>query len=297
MQRFVISKRFFFTLLLPCFCAAQNYRPSFQWPQTLAEAKNLHLSIADASNVVNEGQLEPDPGNTFAVVNGFTFSQLERDRLYLVAVADTGKGFFNFLIMKYCGTAACTEAMVRAVQPHNLNDELVDLDGDGIDEIIAKEFAGGYQGAATQSIYKYTIYKVVDGKPVDVSSRYKGYYESTLLPKMKANVAALRAQAAGSTKELELIDALDITAQDDYQRRILNNARAGLDHAKEWIHSDNEPLRDYAVQIFTAISDPAVEQILTQMKADPNVKTAKAASSALESWRAMGYKRSAGPGK
>jgi hypothetical protein len=110
---------------------------------------------------------------------------------------------------------------------------------------------------------------------------------------MRANVAALRARAANYPKELEVIDALDTMAQDDYQRRVLRNARAGLDHAKEWIHSDNERLRDYAVQSFTAINDPEVEQILIQTKGDANPDTAKAASWALESWRAMKHARGA----
>jgi hypothetical protein len=115
---------------------------------------------------------------------------------------------------------------------------------------------------------------------------------------MKANVAALRAQEAavlqthgGDKQYLQIIDALDAMAQDDYQRRILKNARAGLDHAKDWIHSDNERLRWYAVQSFTAINDPEVEQILTQMKGDANPNTAKAASWALDSWHAMRYPR------
>jgi hypothetical protein len=287
-----------FILLLSYLCGAQGYQPPFPWPQTLDQAKELKLTEADATAILNDGRTEPNPmEGSFSVVKGFTFAPLERGKIYLLAAVDTSqRDFFDDLLVRYCGspTFRCTDAVIRDVEPHNFNEELVDLDGNGINEIVTKRWAGGYEGAATEAIYKYTIYKIVDGNAVDVSDRYKSYYESTLLPKMKANIAALRVQAAGYTKELELIDALDIAAQDDYRRRILKNARAGLDHAKAWIHSDNERIRDYAVQTFTAISDPAVEQILTQMKADPNAETAKAASSALESWRAMEHQRRSG---
>jgi hypothetical protein len=294
-----VFSSFLYALLLPQLCMAQSYQPPFPWPQTLEEAKELKLSNANVSAIMNDGRTEPDPTQgSFSVVDGFTFAQLERGKMYLVAVTDaSGRDFFNYLQLRYCGSATCTDAVVDAVPPHNLSEEVTDLDGDGVDEIVAKNWAGGYEGAATESIYTYMIYKIIDGKPVDVSDRYKSYYESTLLPRMKANITVLRAQAVGHAEELERIDALDTAAQDDYQRRILKNSRAGLDHAKAWIHSDNERLRDYAVQTFTAISDPEVEQILTQMKADPNAATAKAASWALESWRAMKYQRGAGPSK
>jgi hypothetical protein len=147
MKRLLISGSFLVAFLLPPVCPAQSYQPPFIWPQTLEEAKELELTNAEETAVVNDGQTEPNlEDGPFVVVNGFTFARLESNRIYLVAITDTGKGFFFDLIVKYCGARPCDEAVVRAVDPHNLNEELIDLDADGVDEIVTKDFAGATKG-------------------------------------------------------------------------------------------------------------------------------------------------------
>jgi hypothetical protein len=268
---------------------AQPYQPPFPWPQTMEEAKSLKLTNAQVSLVVNKGQTKFDPEEgSFAIVDGFTFAQLEPGKIYLVSIADwSERELFNNLQLDYCDSIQCKTITIDNVSPHNLKRELVDLDGDGIDEIIAKDSAGGFEGNYTEPVYIYKIYKLTSGHSVDVSAQYRSYYESTLLPRMKADINAAQKQANGDPKELQVIDALATVAQDDYQRRVLRNPRAGLEHAKAWVHSENDRIQDYGFQELTKIDDPEAGQVLTRLKDDANPVIAKSSAFALQSWKDM----------
>ena len=117
----------------------------------------------------------------------------------------------------------------------------MDLDGNGTKEIIAKHLAGGHEGGGSVPVFTYTIHKVIDGKVTDVSDHYKAYYKSTLLPKMKTDLARVRAQFTDKNDQ-QIIDAAGSIAQDDYRHRILKQRTAGLENARVWVRSANRRL-------------------------------------------------------
>ena len=273
-------------LFLASRCQAQDYLHLntplwFQWPSTAKEAAELRLTNQDVLKLLND--IYGDNAAPLYAVETFTFAQLEPGKVYLIASVDgSGRRLFYGTNIAYCKSAqSCTEQDIYNAPPHDYANDVVDLEGNGVKELIAKSLAGGYEGYASVPIYTYKIYKVINGKAVDVSSQYKAYYESTLLPRMKADLARTRAQSADK-RDQEIIDALGMMVQDDYARRILKESTAGLDHAKVWAHSDNRRLRRFAADALSHMDDVAADAILTEMAKSDDEFTARYASMTLE---------------
>lgn len=273
-------------------CFAQEYLHmstplSFQWPSNSEEAAELKLNNADVLKVLND--IYGDNAAPAYAVDTFTFAQLEPGKLYLIAAVDgSGRALFYGTGIAYCKSPdTCTEQGIYDAPPHNYSEELVDLDGNGVKEIVAKDLAGGYEGYASMPVFTYKIYKVIDGRATDVSLQYKAYYESALLPKMKADVARARAMFPDQ-KDQDIIDALAVLAQDDYARRILKQPTAGIEHAKVWVHSGNRRLEDYALQTLSRIDSPESDAVLQDLTKSDKQSLAEAAAREIEireSWR------------
>jgi hypothetical protein len=254
----------------------------FDWPHDDQEAAALLKKLTNhdiEADILNNGDDVAIP----SVVETFTFAQLERNKIYLVAAVDgSGRQLFYGTAFAYCESPElCTTGVVYDAPPHNYAEELVDLDGNGVDVIIAKDLAGGYEGYASMPVYNYKIYKVIGGRAVDVSTQYKTYYDSTLLPKMKADLTRARAMFPDK-KDQDIVEALGALAQDDYARRILKEPAAGLDHAKTWGHSSNHRLQDYALMTLRQIDSPAADALLTDLSNSQDERMAKAAARELE---------------
>jgi hypothetical protein len=190
----------------------------------------------------------------------------------------SGRGFFTELTFVFCNSArSCIVGGVPADSPHDLSQELVDIDGDGIDELVVKELAGGYEGVQTIPVFTYSIYRIVSGKAIDVSDQYVNYYESTLLPRMKSEVTGV--MASTQQPDREVVDALATMAQDDYQRRVLKRETAGLDHAESWAHSGNPRLETFAIQSLFTIKGQAADDALSELTHSEHKTTAALATS------------------
>jgi hypothetical protein len=251
----------------------------FAWPSDLEEAAALKLSNDDVVKLLNN--ILGDQGEPAVYgVNEFQFAPLVKQQLYLVASADaSGRDFFTELTFLYCNSAlSCVVGSIPADSPHDFYQELVDIDGDGIDELVVKKLAGGYEGIQTIPVFTYAIYRIVSGKVIDVSDRYVSYYESTLLPRMKSDVTSVRASTQQPDR-LEIVDALATMAQDDYQRRVLKRGTAGLDHAESWAHSGNPRLETFAVQSLFTINGQAADDLLSELTHSEHKTTAALATS------------------
>lgn len=253
----------------------------FRWPATSEEAAELKLSNKDVLKILND--VYGDNAAPLYAVETFTFVQLEPGKLYLVAAVDgSGRELFYGTNIAFCKSPQlCTQQDIYDAPPHNYSEELVDLDGNGTKEIIAKHLAGGYEGGGSIPVFTYTIHKVIDGKVTDVSDHYKAYYESTLLPKMKTDLARVRAQFTDKNDQ-QIIDAAGSIAQDDYRRRILKQRTAGLENARVWVRSANRRLQDYALQTLSQIDDPAADALLSETSKSDDEHMAMAAKRELE---------------
>jgi len=183
----------------------------FEWPSDTAQAAVLAKKLTADSVAADLFNNAGDPDVPETSVEEFTFEQLERGKMYLVASVDgSGRGLYYATAFANCGSPQlCTSGVVYDAPPHDYCRDVVDLDGNGVKAIIAKELAGGYEGGNSVYIFTYKIYKVVHGTPVNVSARYKAYYESTLLPRMQADLDRARARHTGE-KDREITEALGV---------------------------------------------------------------------------------------
>lgn len=252
----------------------------FTWPHSSEDVALLRLTkdtVLDTLNSIRADRAAPLYG-----VDAFTFKPLEQEKFYLIAGVDgSGRDLYYGLEIVYCDTSAsCVFRDVYDAPPHDLANEILDIDGDGVDEIITKKLAGGYEGSQSIDVFTYSIFKLLSGRLVDVSNRYKDYYDSTLLPKMAGDAKRIRDQAT-QAGDLEIIDALTGLANDDYKRRILKEPSAGLQHAQAWARSGNERLEHIAIVALSDIDDPNADKLLDEMTKSEHVGTAKGAESAL----------------
>lgn len=268
-------------------CWAQNTPPldhplPFEWPVDGQQAAMLQKTLTAksvADDILNNGDEIALPVS----VQTFAFAELERNKIYLVASVDaSGRGLFYGTDIVYCSSPeSCSADSIYDAPPHNYSEELVDLDGNGVKAIVSKSLAGTYEGAQSVDIFIYKIYKVIDGKAVDVSAQYKSYYDSTLLPKMKADLARARAEYPEEDAK-PIVEALGTIAQDDYARRILKQPAAGLEHAKTWAHSGNHRLEDYALNTLRQIDDPAADAVLAELSKSDDERMSSAAAREIE---------------
>jgi hypothetical protein len=143
--------------------------------------------------------------------------------------------------------------------------DLLDLDGDGFDEVISSEFAAGYQGASTPPLYWYTIYSFKDGLPHDVSRQFRGLYEVDVLGWGYKLERLIMPPLGSGSKENNYIEAQIIFTQLKYHRKILGEAKAGLQEATGWAESSEAGLQELAISTLREINDPASIAVLKKL--------------------------------
>jgi hypothetical protein len=186
----------------------------------------------------------------------------------------------------------------------DLKNDFVDVDGDGVFEIVGQECIQDCSGIPRLPTYVYSIYKLVDGKGFrDYSASAADYYRKHLLPKIEAarnrsaieaKVAAMNAGIEEQRRELAAergvlfpplrqVDAYEAAAQyayDDYRRRVLGEKEAGLDNAIRWLKS--ESTRDRALQALIYIADPRADSELVAATESKDSQFAEQAQTSLD---------------
>ena len=177
--------------------------------------------------------------------------------------------------------------ILSSTSPHSLGAELVDLDGDGNFEIVTRELAGGYQGARTLPLYWYSLFRVKNSVPRDVSANYKAFYAERLLPYLEfiSDLAARPAGGSAGTAAEVLAKVRFLRAK--YDRRIAGNPDAGLDEAVEWGNSDNPQLQMLAVELLRDIDNPRALVELKKLAKAGDYVVSQAAAHALEAKSAL----------
>ncbi len=159
--------------------------------------------------------------------------------------------------------------------------DLLDLDGDGFDEVISSEFAAGYQGTSTPPLYWYTIYSFKDGLPHDVSRQFRGFYEVNVLGWGYRLERLIMPPLGSGSKRNDYIEAQIIFTQLKYHRKILGETKAGLQEATQWAGSPEAGLQMLAVSTLQEINDPASIAELEKLAKSKNQGTCYAAIGAL----------------
>jgi hypothetical protein len=162
-----------------------------------------------------------------------------------------------------------------------LASDLVDLDGDGFDEVISSEFATGYQGVSTPPLYWYTIYSFKNGLPQDVSGQFREFYRVEVEYWAHALERIVMPPVGCDSKESRNIEAQITFLRLKYQRRILGDSKAGLQEAASWAESSEVYLQQLALMTLREINDPASIAVIKKLAASKNQGVCREAVGAL----------------
>jgi hypothetical protein len=257
-------QRIWFTLMLvmwlsPPLSATPQEAKAFDatyrltWPDNVADIARANRTAQDeVSRFINSfrGHAVEPP----LALQEFRFAPIERGKIGLMATVDaSGRDLFYAVMVVVPEGARFRRTMLPSAPPHFLPAELIDLDGDGVDEVITKEPVGGYQGARTEPIFWYSIFAIHGGLPKDVSARFPEFYNRMVLPGLDYldRLFALVRERPPNTLRLQ-------RAQVDFvrlkvRRKILGEKRVGLHEAINWAESGDTRLQELAISMFEEI--------------------------------------------
>jgi len=246
-----------------------NGAAGFTWPQTQTSAVLANaLPKEKVQSFLNSLRAQV-PEYLPIRLGGFRFVPLERGRYHLVAV--TGGERFYW----YTAVVAPEGQGFRYSDTIN-NDALplamsaVDLDGDGVDELVTAEWPAGYQGASSAPIYWYTVWQFRNGVPRDASAQFPEFYQGFVLGQL-SYVEGLLSKLQSVDPESTLIPLAEIEyVRLKFQRVILGEKNAGLEQVLAWAESKNGSLRIMGISSLAEMPAPAAGEKLKELASSPN---------------------------
>jgi hypothetical protein len=257
--------------------------PSFRWPNSTIDIPRAN-AIAAEKVVSFINALAKQLDRPSITVQEFRFARLEEGKIHLVATIDSsGRGFYYALAVISPEGAKFRYTTLTSVSPHVLGGEVVDLDGDGRDEIIAKNFIAGYRGAQSDQIYWYSIYQWHNAVPQDVSASFQQFYDRGALPQLTYLEHWLDLIAHGDHPEEVRLQKAQIEAvRLKYRRKIIGEKNAGIEEAKAWIESGNLDFQKLGIEALVEIPDPKADEALRKLAGSSNPGVARMAQYALQ---------------
>jgi len=131
----------------------------------------------------------PEKVGEFAVVDLNNDGNLE-----LVCTVDaTGRDFFTSVVVLSQSNGKTIQAHVstNGYNLINLPSHLVDLNHDGMKEILVPRLLGPYAGADPVAAFT-DVYTLLNGRLVQSDKQFREYYVDSKLPELKAQLARLR---------------------------------------------------------------------------------------------------------
>ncbi len=232
---------------------------SFRWPSTLGAVASSNRAgkaqIQEFFDTVRNA-LPGAGGHPGTVpISQFRFARLGEAEVCLVVTS--GERFPWFLDVICPAEHGFTDTGLMDERMGLLATDLLDLDGDGLAEVISSRFAAGYQGAFSPPIYWYTIYSFKDGLPHDVSQQFRDFYYANVLAWGVTLERLIEPPLGSGSKETERLEAQIIFTRLKYQRKILGESKAGLQEASVWAESSDPSLQELALTTAREINDPA----------------------------------------
>ena len=110
--------------------------PPFLWPTDMVQASRGDITKEEILRFLQETYPESSVEKIYAM-QSFRFVPLEKDKFWLVAITDvTGRDFFNDIHMIRCEGRQCMMTQEGSDGENDLDEQLVDVDGDGVFEVV-----------------------------------------------------------------------------------------------------------------------------------------------------------------
>lgn len=240
----------------------------FTWPQTQASATEANrLPAATIENFLN-GLRVRVPQFLPVRLGGFRFVSLEKGRYYLLTITGGERFYWYTTVVAPEGQGfRYSDTISHGALPLAMT--AVDLDGDGINELVTSHWAAGYQGASTPPIYWYIVWRFRDGVPYDASAQFPEFYRGFVLaqlPHLDELLNKLRpVDEEGVRVPLAEIEHVRLK----FQRAILGEKNAGLEQALAWIESKDAALQSMGIWSLAEMPASAAEEKLKELAASP----------------------------
>ncbi len=149
-----------------------------------------------------------------------------------------------------------------AMQSYNgggdLHATIKDLNGDGKDELILSKLV--VENSGPLKFYWPAVYRPENGKYVEASRDFPNYYDNQVLPELDQQISKTQAKVAAGERNYEYTLA-GLTMERDKILRVLGrNPTAGLNHAYQWLNSDDPDLLQDAEATFKEIGGHKLEE-------------------------------------
>ena len=253
---------------------------TLQWPHDLngtpaANATNL----ATIKSLVRSA-LEPD-GNELMTLGEFRFVPLEAvNRIDLITTTGfSGRGAINcFIAVWRAPDGSYRHAILPTDQPHGLSTDLVDFDGHGVYELIARKFPGPYLGAASIGISWRAVYKLKQGQWENVSDRYP-QARSGHIPSLTRDISNNCSSEDKDRLERCKDYALFVRFKED--RIFAHQSDSGLRSALEWADSADPVIQWLAAETLAEIPGARAVAALRKLAGSSDKGVADFAKSVL----------------
>jgi hypothetical protein len=263
------------------YASEQPHALPFRWPMTLTDIPDANKTpIAVIEGLVNSG---PNPdGLPRSDVQEFRFARLERDKIDLVAVIDSGprRQFFYLAVISKLGMGF-RRALLPSAPPHLLATEILDLDGNGISRIVAKNLVAGYRGSETDPVFWYTIYGILDGMAKDVSAQYPRFYQTNVLPKSTWLERILASPEQSNKRRIEEMSAEVAFVPLKYEQLIAHKPDQARSTALEWSVSPDARIQLLAIELLKNDDTARSLSALGRLSHSSDFEVSQAAQSVL----------------
>ena len=268
-------------LLLASFLAAQetqtvHVKAPFAWPETAPEAARANElpsgRIASFLRTVTFALTTPASriGGATLTLSEFRFAPLERGRFYLVAVS--GGRVESFVDVVARDGRGYHYTRIESESPLPLGMSLVDLRGNGVEDLITAKWPAGYMGASTPPIYWYTVWRFRNGVPEDASAQFPAFYQNFALSQVMYLGGILGKLHAADPKGTEVPLAEIEYIHLKYERVILGQKDAGLEAAISWAQSGKVSLEILGMSSLAEIPSEAAREELVKLSQSPRTR-------------------------
>jgi hypothetical protein len=215
-------------------------------------------------------------------VGDFAFADLLGDgRLELVASVDySGRNFFNTVVIVRRAGDAYSVQRLPALDVETLTGAIVDLNGDGKQELVLPEPLTPYLGAGEPQAKWTAIYSLSGALYVENTAAFAAYYTSNTLATLRGKL--VRAEAANATAPLAI-------ARIEYDKALrtlpLADPETGVATATTLAADADPRLRILGAAAAADIASPQAAAILRTLARDPDPDVASYAGSASDKAR------------
>ena len=206
------------------------------------------LTKADVANILNAA---PDSANdlTPGQIDQFRFADLEGNGKYELLLTESGPCASFVMILRQIGGGYLNRQAFFGGA--NLNTATRDLNGDGKQELIILTPLVSH--SCTDMVTWPVVYSLKRGKYVEASRDFPNYYDNEVLPELDQQISKAQAKVAAGKRNYEYRLAGLIMERDQILRVLGRNPTAGLNHAYQWLNSDDPDLLQDAEVTFKEI--------------------------------------------